>query len=321
MTKHWASGDPGMSFANLNSITDFDAVVDDSFAGDEGDHYTTVAAAIAGGAKSIYVKAGSYAGFTLSSNNVVLYGARPNSTSFTSQITIDEGVADVRFENIEVASVTGNGFRILSNCSDITLIKCKSTSNTADGFKVYNGSNILLLHCRSANNETNGFETLADSGDAGRASDSVTFESCWSYNNYGSGYKLGSYASVTTDLQHVRLLGCTTRDDAKVTASNHGIYVEGIFMKAQVVGCMVYNCGDGGTPADGIYVTAPSGAYAGSSIIMGNYVESPQTNGIKLSAASDQVVVSGNIVKGQGGTDYVNCASSPGVVDAETNVT
>ena len=116
MAKRWGASD-AVSQANLNSAFAFDAVVDGG-GSTSGATYDTIDAAIDAGHKSIFVKEGSYVGFTADVAGLHIVGenqTRWNGTAFEAYgvritSTIEITTPAVVLENIAVDTASGHGW-------------------------------------------------------------------------------------------------------------------------------------------------------------------------------------------------------------------
>ncbi len=212
--------DDGVNAALLNTMMDYDAIVDGSLAANSGTKYTTLQAAVAAGHRYIYVKAGSYnSATTINNSNVTVVGESmaaytPSTEAFTSTygpvftrvITITG--SNVVLENLSVKTSSGNGIIVYGD--DVTLANCQvcGTPSTALTSGMY-AKNTRVWGGNYSDNTYTGFNV-------GTGCSAIIVGAMFSRNNIGI-YNGGNAHIVSVTVQDNAEYGIQQGDAGDVT--------------------------------------------------------------------------------------------------------
>lgn len=219
--------------ANLNSIGPFDAVVDGSLSANSGRLYTNVQDAIDAGARSIFVRAGTYySGFTIGSGlkgitiigeTLPQEGAYDVSVCFTGGIVLNG--SNIFLANLRVQTGGGGGSGYSIGGAWMQFYNCHAYSCGGRGFHITGGGYIWMYGCRAAYNTSSGLEVASETFDG------LWITNCLFRNNSVSGVYINPQTSATM----ITAVGCKFSDNAA-----YGIRAESTASRVVVVGCTAY---------------------------------------------------------------------------------
>lgn len=317
MGKIWQSTD-GIELANLNSPLTFDARVSADVAETIGSTYATVAAALSGGAKSIYVDPGTYsAGFSVDSPGVYILCGSPTTGS--------GGVASTVFQG-----------EITVSAPYVTIVNAHRVGGTDQvGFRVYRGINcVRLLDCTAYGMLGIGF-CLNDSAGAGAASSDCHLSRCvamassagdgffWADSDYNYDWSAEGCSAISCARDGFSI-GAASAEG--VSAANKGVSLTGCratgnTMHGVRVGPHVSACITGGAfrnnSGDGVYIASPGSVLARSQVVGASSTGNAGI-GIRIgTSAATQVVVG---VQARGNSAALsNCYLCPGYTSGNSN--
>lgn len=218
-----------LSDASMNNVSDFDAIVDDSFAGNSGSHFTTLTAALAAGAKSVLVKSGTYNEAVTVGSNVRIVGEAKSSwggSSFSGGVIFQQTMTisgtDVVVENIAVDAASLGGFSVSG--ARVTLRGCQACGCASVGALVIGGT-ARLYDCNFSDNGTDGLSISSNGG--------YCFGCVFDSNDSGDGVALASGG-------YVAFIGC-----AFTSNDEYGLDIDGTV--TAITGCVFASNTDGAT--------------------------------------------------------------------------
>ena len=313
---HWNGHECGD--ANFNSLSDFDAVVDPSFAANNGQHYTTIAAAIAAGAENIAVAIGqSTESLTITTDNVRIVGLNPteNSThaACLKKLTIDASYVTV--ENMLIAGAVGNVVTISGGSREVRMRRVNVISPSTNGFYIEPDQWGVYLDECSVKYAGNGFYIGAPTGSEEMGE--IFLSHCRARYNTSAGFRIMSNSTAGTgDVIEAALDHCYAENNVLGASASSGFSIGGN-IDATFVGCRSIDNSQGTASATGFYVVAP---VSGRALNLTACTSKNNDTGFSLTAASAAVVLLGNKSINDT-TGYVNAGSSPGYVTTNTNLT